>query len=56
MVENEPILWEPGGTEAETAAGTARRYRKPLRAFRWCDIKIIFGDTVNEWYKQKRRG
>ena len=53
MVENEPILWEPGGTEAETAAGTARRYRKPLRAFRWCDIKIILGDTVNEWYKHK---
>jgi membrane protein len=53
MVENDPIIWEPGGTEAETSAGTARRYRKPLRAFRWCDIKVILGDTVNEWYKHK---
>ena len=45
--------WEPGGTETETAAGTARRYRKPLRSFRWCDLRALFSDTVNEWYKHK---
>jgi membrane protein len=53
MVDKETIVWEPGGTEAETAAGTARRYRKPLTAFRWCDLKVLLTDTVNEWYKHK---
>ena len=53
MVDESTIVWEPGGTEAETAAGTARRYRKPLKSFRWCDLKALFTDTVNEWYKHK---
>jgi membrane protein len=53
MVDKETIVWEPGGTEAETAAGTARRYRKPLAAFRWCDLNVLFNDTWNEWYKHK---
>jgi len=53
MIHDNSILWEPGGTETETAAGTARRYRKPLRSFRWCDLKALFSDTVNEWYKHK---
>ena len=53
MVDKETIVWEPGGTEAETSAGTARRYRKPLRAFRWCDLQVLFTDTLNEWYKHK---
>ena len=53
MVHDNFILWEPGGTETETAAGTGRRYRKPLRSFRWCDLKALFSDTVNEWYKHK---
>ena len=53
MVQDNSILWEPGGTETATAAGTARRYRKPLRSFRWCDLKALFSDTVNEWYKHK---
>ena len=51
MVHDDTIVWEPGGTEAETSAGTARRYRKPLRSFRWCDLKSLFSDTINEWYK-----
>ncbi|MDX2153958.1 MAG: YihY/virulence factor BrkB family protein [Bryobacteraceae bacterium] len=53
MVKNDGIVWEPGGTEAETAAGTARRYRKPLKSFRWCDLQALLADTVNEWYKHK---
>jgi membrane protein len=53
MLSDDTIVWEPGGTEAETAAGTARRYRKPLTSFRWCDLKAIFSDTVSEWYKHK---
>jgi membrane protein len=53
MVDDNTIVWEPGGTEAETRAGTARRYRKPLKCFRWCDLKALFEETVNEWYKHK---
>jgi membrane protein len=53
MIEGDTVVWEPGGTEGETSAGTVRRYRKPLKAFRFCDAKAIFSDTVNEWYKHK---
>jgi membrane protein len=53
MVDENTIVWEPGGTEADTSAGTARRYRKPLKSFRWCDLKALFSDTVNEWFKHK---
>jgi membrane protein len=53
MIRDDTVVWEPGGTEAETAAGTARRYRKPLKSFRWCDLKVLFADAVNEWYKHK---
>jgi membrane protein len=53
MIRDDTVVWEPGGTEAETAAGGARRYRKPLKSFRWCDLKVLFNDTVTEWYKHK---
>jgi membrane protein len=53
MIRDDTIVWEPGGTEAETAAGGARRYRRPLKSFRWCDLKVLFSDTVAEWYKHK---
>ena len=36
-------IFEPGGTEVSTAAGGARRYRKPLKSLRWCDIEFLFG-------------
>src|SRR5882724_5522893 len=48
-----PIVWEPGGTEGSTAAGTVRRYRKPLRCLCWADLRILLGDTYEEWYKHK---
>lgn len=53
MVHDDKIVWEPGGTEAESSAGAVRRYRKPLKSFRWCDLTALFADTVNEWYKHK---
>ena len=48
-----PIVWEPGGTEGSTAAGTVRRYRKPLRCLRLADLRILLSDTYQEWYKHK---
>ena len=53
MVDDDTIVWEPGGTEAQTRAGSAPRYRKPLRSLRWCDLKVLFSDTLNEWYRHK---
>jgi membrane protein len=51
-VKAESIL-EPGGTEIKTPAGGARRYRKPLRSFRWCDIKALMAEGFGEWSRQK---
>jgi membrane protein len=53
-VKEEPqTLWEPGGTEATTAAGTVRRYRKPLSKLCVSDFLILLADTYQEWYKHK---
>ena len=46
-------ILEPGGTEVSTAAGSARRYRKPLKAFRWCDIKALLTDSFGDWTRHK---
>ncbi len=51
MAEELKTIVEPAGTEFNTAAGGARRYRKPLKSFRWCDIKAILGQSVSEWSK-----
>jgi membrane protein len=50
--ETKHIL-EASGTEFSTAAGGARRYRKPLKAFRWCDIKMLLSDSLDGWSKHK---
>lgn len=42
-------ILEAGGTEVATSGGTARRYRKPLHKFRWCDIKSILGESFSQW-------
>jgi len=42
-------ILEPGGTEFTTAAGGARRYRKPLKALRWRDIKSLLSDSFDGW-------
>ncbi len=46
-------ILEPGGTELHTPAGGARRYRKPLRLFRWTDIKVLLSESFGEWSRQK---
>lgn len=46
-------LLEPNGTEVQTAAGGARRYRKPLKCFRWCDIQALVGESFEEWTRHK---
>jgi membrane protein len=51
--EEDKILLESGGTEVNTVAGGARRYRKPLKSFRWSDIKSLFSDSFDEWSRQK---
>ena len=51
--ERDKIILQPGGTEFSTAAGGARRYRKPLKSFRWCDVKSLFIDSFDEWSRQK---
>jgi len=51
--EGQQILWEPGGTDGTTAAGTARRYRKPIFKLRGSDLRILLSDTCEEWYKHK---
>ena len=51
MAELPQTILEPGGTEVATAAGGARRYRKPLKCFRWRDIRDILEDSVEEWSK-----
>ena len=53
MPEAVPNILEPGGTEVSTAAGGARRYRKPLQSFRWCDIKALLGESFSEWSRHK---
>jgi membrane protein len=53
MPEAPPQILEPGGSEISTSAGGARRYRKPLKAFRWCDIKALLGDSLKEWNRHK---
>ncbi len=44
-------LLEPSGTEVSTAAGGARRYRKPLKSFRWCDVALLFNEGLEGWSK-----
>jgi membrane protein len=46
-------ILEPNGTEVNTAAGGARRYRKPLTTFRWCDIKALLMESFDEWNRHK---
>ena len=47
------VILEAGGTEVTTSAGGARRYRKPLSAFQWNDIKLLLGESVEKWSLHK---
>jgi len=42
---------EATGAEVATRAGGARRYRKPLTAFRWSDIKSLLIESFEQWNK-----
>jgi membrane protein len=53
MEPDRTTILEPSGTEIQTSAGGARRYRKPLKSFRWCDIQILFSDSLESWSKHK---
>jgi membrane protein len=53
MAVTSPKILEAGGTEVSTAAGGAQRYRKPLTAFRWCDIKALLSESFEEWNRHK---
>ncbi|HLK47892.1 MAG TPA: YihY/virulence factor BrkB family protein [Bryobacteraceae bacterium] len=53
MANDTPPILEAGGTEVSTRAGGARRYRKPLRCFRWEDIRILLSESLSEWTRQK---
>ena len=46
-------ILEPAGTEVQTSAGGARRYRKPLASFCWQDITSIFSASFSAWGKHK---
>ena len=51
-IENPKIIYEAHGTEVATAAGGARRYRKPFHHFRWRDVWCLLEDSFSEWNKQ----
>jgi len=53
MAVTGPKILEAGGTEVSTAAGGARRYRKPLTAFRWCDIQALLSESFEAWNRHK---
>ncbi|MBS1828216.1 MAG: hypothetical protein JST93_23120 [Acidobacteria bacterium] len=45
-----PLIWEPGGTGANTTAGTARHYRKPLHCLLCADCNTLLLDTIDRFY------
>ena len=53
MPQTHAVILEPNGTEELTPAGGARRYRKPISTFRWCDIKAILAGSLEQWNKHK---
>jgi membrane protein len=53
MPDEENLIREPNGTEFRTAAGGARQYRKPLRSFRWRDIKALLTESFDKWSRHK---
>ena len=53
MAQTVKNILEPSGTEVQTQAGGARRYRKPLKSFRWCDIKALLSESFSAWMRHK---
>jgi membrane protein len=50
---DKPVILEAGGAEIATRAGGARRYRKPLSAFRWSDITLLLRESFDHWTMHK---
>ncbi len=46
-------ILEASGQEVQTAAGGARRYRKPLKSFRLHDIMALLSDSFDAWSRHK---
>lgn len=46
-------IYEAGGSEVATSGGGARRYRKPLKLFRWHDIWYLLTESFDSWGKHK---
>lgn len=51
IYDHKRVILEPNGTEVATAAGGARRYRKPLKSVRWRDIQSILAESFEGWSK-----
>ena len=47
-----PVL-EAGGDEVATSAGTGHTYQKPLRSFRFADIRYLVAQSCASWSKHK---
>ena len=51
MGVNHKKILESGGSEVTMGVGGARLYRKPLKDFRWYDIKSLIGESFSGWNK-----
>lgn len=51
-MESDHIL-EAAGQEVQTAAGGARRYRKPLKSFRLREVIALLSDSFDAWSRHK---
>ena len=49
--DEDKIVLEASGTEVTTRAGGSRRYRKPLKRFRWQDIWCLLVESFKRWNK-----
>lgn len=47
--ENHKIIYEAQGTEIQTSAGGARRYRKHLKHIKWGDITSLLNESLGNW-------
>src|SRR5579862_2506730 len=51
--DEQRIVLEAGGSEFATPAGGACRYRKPLIAMRWRDVRSLLQESVDQWSLHK---
>jgi membrane protein len=48
-----PNILETRGSEIGLSLECTRRYRKPLKSFRWRDLQTIFAASFSDWSKHK---